>query len=199
MAVAAPNWDATRRLIPEPWRSTIPSFEWFCNYLDFVDLVLGRLRTDAYPLGETWRLKEEVGFLFSMIILLTAGIMRVFDGIWMIHNGNTLHIYLQGSLLGSSLKTYGWFYLLVGIVLILSALALSSGSELARWIGVFAGVVLSVSAVWWIYYQPIWALVYIGIGIGIIYGLVAYGGHQGAMADSSTDTTNSPTSTPTTD
>jgi hypothetical protein len=121
--------------------------------------------------------------LFSMIVLLTAGIMRVFDGIWMIHNGNQLHIYLQGSLLGTNLKTYGWLYLLVGIVLILSAFALMGGSELARWIGVFAGVVLTVSAVWWIYYQPIWALVYIGIGIAIIYGLCAFGGKEGAMTD----------------
>ena len=67
--------------------------------------------------------------LFSMIILLTAGIMRVFDGIWMIHNGNTIHVYLQNSLLGSNMKTYGWFYLAIGIVLILASFALMSAES----------------------------------------------------------------------
>jgi len=116
--------------------------------------------------------------IFSMIVLLVAGIMRVFDGIWMIHNGNALRIYLQGAILGNSLVTYGWVYLIIGIVLILAALALTTGSEVARWIGVFAGAVLAISAVWWIYYQPIWAILYIAIGFGIIYGLVAHGGQQ---------------------
>jgi hypothetical protein len=142
--------------------------------------------------------------LFSMIVLLTAGIMRVFDGIWMIHNANTIHVYLQGSLLGSSMTTYGWLYLLVGIVLILSALALSAGSELARWIGVIAGVLLTISAVWWLPYPglQIWSLVYIGVGIGVIYGLVMYGGHDGADDDDDADDMDSapamPASAPTT-
>jgi len=119
--------------------------------------------------------------LFSMIVLLVAGIMRVFDGFWMIHNANVVGTYnLSGSLLGSSLKTYGWVYLLVGIVLILSAVGLSSGSELSRWIGVFAGAVLAITAVWWIEVAPVWAILYIAIGIGLIYGLVVYGGHHGA-------------------
>lgn len=121
--------------------------------------------------------------LFSMIVLLTAGIMRIFDGIWMIHNGNVVHLYLQGSLFGTSLKTYGWIYLVVGIILILAALALAGGSELARWIGIFAGAVLAISSIWWIAYEATWALLYVAIGFSIIYGLVAYGGHQEATAE----------------
>jgi hypothetical protein len=116
--------------------------------------------------------------LFSMIVLVTAGIMRVFDGIWMIHNANTVQSILQGSLFGSSLKTYGWIYLLIGVALILVALALASGSELARWLGVAAGAVLSISAIWWIEYYPVWAIVYIGLGVAVIYGLSMYGGHE---------------------
>ena len=121
--------------------------------------------------------------LFSMIVLLTAGIMRVFDGIWMIHNANSLYSstyldHLTGSLFGTSLKTYGWIYLLIGVALILVALALSSGSEIARWLGLVAGVVLAVSAVWWLPYAPLWAMIYIGLGAGVVYGLAMYGGEE---------------------
>lgn len=118
--------------------------------------------------------------LFSMVVLLTAGIMRVFDGIWMIHNANAVQTSynLTGSLFGTSLKTYGWIYLLVGVLLILVALALASGSEVARWLGIAAGAVLSISAVWWIPYAPVWALLYVGLGVAVIYGLAVFGGES---------------------
>jgi hypothetical protein len=127
--------------------------------------------------------------LFSMIVLLTAGIMRIFDGIWMIHNANSIQssYNLSGSLFGTSLRTYGWIYLLVGVVLILVALALAGGSEVARWLGIVAGAVLSISAIWWIAYAPVWSLLYVGLGIGVIYGLAVYGGEESAgAAESST-------------
>jgi hypothetical protein len=123
--------------------------------------------------------------LFSMIILITAGIMRIFDGIWMIHNANTLlnvKVSLTGSLFGDSLKTYGWIYLLIGVALILIGLALASGSEIARWLGLVAGGILAISAIWWIEYYPWWSLAYIALGVAVVYGLAMYGGHEKAPA-----------------
>jgi len=53
-----------------------------------------------------------------------------------------------------------------------------AGSQLSRWIGVFAGAVLAISAIWWMPYYPIWSLTYVGIGMAVIYALVAYGGRE---------------------
>ncbi|HEV3213263.1 MAG TPA: hypothetical protein VGZ03_07710 [Acidimicrobiales bacterium] len=126
--------------------------------------------------------------LFSMVVLLTAGIMRIFDGIWMIHNANSIQssYNLTGSLFGTSLKTYGWIYLIVGVLLILVALALAGGSEVGRWLGIAAGAVLSISAVWWLPYAPVWSLLYVGLGVGVIYGLAVFGGEQESVSESST-------------
>jgi hypothetical protein len=122
--------------------------------------------------------------LMSMIVLLTAGVMRIFDGIWMIHNSNSLSsTTLAGSLLGTSFKTYGWLYLLLGVVLILVALGLAAGSEVCRWLGIAAGAVLAITAIWWIEYYPVWALVYVGLGFGVIYGLAMYGGNEQAATE----------------
>jgi len=143
-----------------------------------------RCRESNDESGVTMEKQGRGWILFSMIVLLTAGIMRVFDGIWMIHNSNVATgLQLSGSLWGTSLKTYGWIYLCVGIVLILTALALASGAEWARWVGIFAGAILAITACWWLPIYAIWALVYIGIGIGVIYGLAAYGGNP-EVADS---------------
>ena len=115
--------------------------------------------------------------LFSMIVLFTAGIMRIFDGIWLVHNSNTIQAF-TGGLLGSSVKGYGWLYIVVGALLILVAASLMSGSEVGRWTGVAAGAILAITSVWAMPYYPFWSLTYIAIGVLVIFGLSVYGGHE---------------------
>ena len=37
---------------------------------------------------------------------------------------------------------------------------------------------LAISAVWWMPFYPVWSLVYIGIGVLVVYGLGAYGSRE---------------------
>ena len=113
--------------------------------------------------------------LFASIVLAVAGVMRVLDGIWAIRADERVPA-LKDQLLGDQLNAYGWLYLLVGIVLILSAFAIYQGSQLARWIGIIAGAILTISAAMWLSFAPVWSLVYIFIGVFVIYGLAVYGG-----------------------
>jgi hypothetical protein len=46
----------------------------------------------------------------------------------------------------------------------------------ARWVGVAAGAIIAISAIWWMPYYPVWSLTYIAVGALVIYALVAYGG-----------------------
>ena len=116
--------------------------------------------------------------VFAAVVLGVAGIMRIFDGIWAFRYKGAIPDNLQNSLLGTNLKNYGWLWLIVGILLILCALGVMARSQISRWIGVFAGAVIAVSAIWWMPYYPIWSLLYIGIGILVIYALVVEGGRQ---------------------
>jgi hypothetical protein len=114
--------------------------------------------------------------VFAAVILGVAGIMRIFDAIWAFRYKGAVPEHLQSALLGTTLKNYGWLWLIVGIVLILCALGVMARSQISRWIGVFAGAVIAVSAIWWMPYYPIWSLAYIGIGVLVIYALVVEGG-----------------------
>ena len=67
-------------------------------------------------------------------------------------------------------------WLVVGVVLIVSSFAVLSRSQFARWIGIIAGAMLSISALWWMPYYPVWSLVYILTGFLVVYGLAVYGG-----------------------
>jgi hypothetical protein len=119
--------------------------------------------------------------LFSAIVLGVAWIMRIFDAIWAFRYHGAVPENLQAALFGHSLKTYGWVYLVVGIVLILCALALMSGSQLARWLGIAAAAIAAISAVWWMPYYPLWSITYVGLGVVVIYALAAYGGRGASL------------------
>jgi uncharacterized membrane protein HdeD (DUF308 family) len=85
---------------------------------------------------------------------------------------------LHQAIFGHSLTTYGWLWLIVGIVLIGAGLlvmgAPGTAAEIARWIGIVAAALGAVTAISWMPYYPVWSLVYVGIGILVIYGLVAH-------------------------
>ncbi len=116
--------------------------------------------------------------IFAGTILGIAGIMRIFDGIWAFRYDGVVPDKLEGAVLGTSLSTYGWLWIAVGVVLILSSFAVLQGSPLARWIGIVAGAVLAISAMWWMPYYPVWTIAYVAIGILVIYALAAHGGRR---------------------
>ncbi len=121
--------------------------------------------------------RRESGWItFAAIVLGVAGIMRIFDAIWAFSYHGTVPNNLEGAIFGHSLKTYGWTWLVVAAIYLVCAFAVMSGSQIGRWVGVAAGAVGAISAMWWIPYYPVWSLVYMAIGGLVIYALVAYGG-----------------------
>ena len=125
--------------------------------------------------------KGEGWLVFSAIVLGVAGIMRVFDAIWAFRYHGVLPQNFEDAIFGHSLKTYRWVYLIVAVVLILCAFGVVARSQFSRWIGIFAGAVLSISAIWWMPFYPVWSLAYIFVGILVIYGLAVYGGREPAV------------------
>ena len=128
---------------------------------------------DAVDSGGAW-------LFFAGTVLGLAGIMRVIDGIWALnHSGSSASFpALKDGLLGDKLNTYGWVWLLVGIVLILSSFLVLSRSQLARWVGIVAAAIGGISAIFWMPYYPIWSLLYIGMAVLVFYALLAHGGRE---------------------
>jgi hypothetical protein len=123
---------------------------------------------DRATVGSGW-------IVFSAIVLGMAGIMRIFDAIWAWTYNGPVSEGLQDALFGNDLNTYGWIYFFVGIILLGSAILVVGGSQMARWIGVVAAVIGTVSAIWWMPYYPLWSLTYVFLGTLVIYGLIAHG------------------------
>jgi len=115
---------------------------------------------------------------YSAIILILAGIMRIFDGIWAFRYKGTVVDDLSQAVYGNSLTTYGWIWVIVGAVLIVAGLLLvvpwtSLNRQIPRWIGIIAAAVAAFTAVAWLPYYPEWAVVYIALSTLVLYGLSA--------------------------
>jgi hypothetical protein len=119
--------------------------------------------------GEGW-------LLFAAIVLMTAGVMRIFDAFWAFDKDDELTANLQVLLFDDSLDAYGWIWLVVGVLLIAAGFGVLGGSQSARWFGIFVAAISAISAFLWIYAFPIWSLVSVLISVGVIYALATYGG-----------------------
>ena len=118
---------------------------------------------------------------FAGTVLGLAGVMRIFDAIWAFAYHGNLPDGLKDGLLGSTLSNYAWLWLCVGAVLILSSFLVLVRSQFARWIGIGAAFIGALSAMTWMPYYPIWSLTYVGMGVLVIYALMAYGGRVESM------------------
>ena len=113
---------------------------------------------------------------FSSIILVFAGIMKIFDSIWAFRVKGDVDTLLTDSTLGSTAKTYGWLWLILGMLLIAAGFAVLIGSQLGRWFGIVAAVIAAIGTMAWMPYYPVWALTYVVLAILVIYGLAVHGG-----------------------
>jgi hypothetical protein len=112
--------------------------------------------------------------LFAGIVLLIAGIARIFDAIWAFQFNGDVPEHLQGALLGTSLTTYGWVYLIVGVLLIIASFAILYGSQFGRWIGIIASGVGALSAALWLPYYSVWSVTHIALDLLVIYAIIAH-------------------------
>ena len=123
------------------------------------------------PQGTGW-------LLFSSIVLITAGIMRVFDAFWAFDKDDEIGENLQVLLFDDNLAAYGWLWLIVGVLLIAAGFGVGTGSEWARWFGIVMAAFGAITSFLWIYQYPIWSLLATLICLLVIYGLASYGGRD---------------------
>ena len=130
-----------------------------------------QLTEEYYDSGFGW-------LFFAGSVLGVAGIMRIFDALWAFRYDGVIPDELESAILGDSLTTYGWVWLIVGVILIMASFAVLKRSQFARWIGIIGGALLAISAVWWMPYYPVWSLMYVLIGVFVVYGLAVHGGRN---------------------
>ena len=123
---------------------------------------------------------------YSAIVLTIAGIFGVIDGLMAVYRSS--FFVSNAVFVFSDLKAWGWITFGLGVAGLLSGLYVLSGSQAARWTGVFIAGLSALGQLLFPQAYPLWAAMIMTLDFLVIYGLAAHGGREEtAAASSSTD------------
>jgi hypothetical protein len=111
--------------------------------------------------------------LFAGIMLMIAGILNIVYGIAAIDNAQFYAGHTEFVI--SSLKTWGWITLFLGVIQVLAAFSIWRGGTFGAVFGIFAASISAIGALLSIPAYPFLSLSIFAIDVLIIYGLAAYG------------------------
>ena len=132
----------------------------------------------AEPYSGYAEIRGDGWLTFAGVMLSIVGVMNVIGGIAAIDDAN---VYVGGAqYVFGDLNTWGWILLCTGVVQFLAALGIWARNQFARWLGVGFASLNMLAQFLFLPAFPLWALAMIGVNTLIIYGLLAYGGREGA-------------------
>jgi hypothetical protein len=127
---------------------------------------------DVHP-GAGW-------ILFAGVMLTLAGILNVIWGIAAI-DGSSFFTDEGRYVLFDGLNTWGWFFLIVGILQLVAAFSIWNGGAYGQVFGIFSAGLNTIILLFTVNAFPFAAFMLFIVDILVIYGLVAYGGRGRAV------------------
>jgi hypothetical protein len=110
---------------------------------------------------------------FAATILFIVGSFNAIYGLTAIFKDEVLTGSGTGGVIVWDVTGWGWIHLLLGIVMILTAVGLFSGQNWARWTAVFFCMVNAITQVAFITVFPLWTILIVTLDIIVIYQLTA--------------------------
>jgi hypothetical protein len=111
--------------------------------------------------------------VFVAVLLLIAGTLNIIYGIGAVGNA---HFFANTQYLFSSLHTWGWITIIVGIIQLTAGFSLFAGDGYGRVIGIFAASIgaleslLSIGGT-----HPWWSLAIFALCVYMLHGLIVFG------------------------
>ncbi len=118
--------------------------------------------------------------LFAGTIILISGVFSVVQGFVGLIAPNTYYVKTSGSLFMLDVQGWAWWELIIGVLLVLTALALFAGQLWARIIAIILAALSAIGNLLLVPAQPWWSLILIGVDILVIYALTAHGRELGS-------------------
>jgi uncharacterized membrane protein len=109
---------------------------------------------------------------FAGVMLILAGLLDIVNGLWALdHKESPADLLLYSE----NLEAWGWFYLVVGIVLVVTGFFVFQRAPWAITVGVVVAILGAVTNMFWIFQFPLASIVLVIINVLVLYALVVYG------------------------
>ncbi|MEU1522152.1 hypothetical protein ACH474_22855 [Nocardia rhamnosiphila] len=106
----------------------------------------------------------------AAVLLLAVGVLSILAGISAVA-GDELFVTGPNYILQFDTTTWGWIHIVLGILLVIAALALMSGALWARITAVVLAGLSIIANFLWIPYYPWWSIVVIAIDLVVIWAV----------------------------
>ncbi|MFE0648024.1 hypothetical protein ACFVZH_05490 [Streptomyces sp. NPDC059534] len=112
------------------------------------------------------------GTVFAAVLLSVSGVMAVLQGIAAIAEDD-VYARLGSYVFEFNLTAWGWIHVVLGAVVVLTAVGLFMGSNAARAAGICLVSLSLIANFLWLPYQPWWAITIMAIDVFIVWALCA--------------------------
>jgi len=111
--------------------------------------------------------------LFASILLVVIGCFNLIQGIAAIAHS---HVFVANAhYVFANQRAWGWITVVLGCLLLLAAVGVLAGNQLARWFAVLMLGLNAIDQMLFLPAYPLWSLTIIAMDIVALWGLVAYG------------------------
>lgn len=115
------------------------------------------------------------GWFAGTILIIAGAIEAIYGLIAIFLPENSYFVVTSGTLFLLDVQGWGWWHLLIGVALILVALALFAGMTWARVVAVILASLNAVGHIFLLPTQPWWSLLVIALDVFVIYALTVHG------------------------
>lgn len=108
---------------------------------------------------------------FAAVIAAVVGLYHVLSGIAAIAEDDRTEAIAE-VLYGVDITAWGWFWLLVGLVQLVTAWLIYQRTALGQMLGLIWAFITASFSVFMVFVAPIWALIVLTLSVAVIYGLL---------------------------
>ncbi|WP_131748592.1 hypothetical protein [Frankia sp. Cppng1_Ct_nod] len=111
--------------------------------------------------------------VFAAVIIFIAGFHNLIYGIAALRNYSYL-VTSSGTVIYQDLDFWGWLLVCMGIVEIVTAAAILTGKQWARWLAIVICGLNAIAQLAFLAVFPVWSVVLIALDVAVIYGLTRH-------------------------
>jgi hypothetical protein len=112
---------------------------------------------------------------FAAIVALIVGAYNGLSGLSTLTSDYPLIEQAHDVLFNISVDTWGWFWLIIGALQVLTGFLLLARNPWGRWLGIFFAALSAIMAVFAVFAWPLWAFSVLTLDVLVLYGLTAHG------------------------
>lgn len=110
------------------------------------------------------------GWVFAATMMVVVGVFQIIAGLTAVLHDN-FYVNVRNYTFDLDVSTWGWIHIVLGALLLLTGLALTSGRVWAAAAGIVVAALSAINNFFFLPYYPIWSLLIIAVDVFVIWSL----------------------------